>query len=137
MTDVTAADIQNMTPEQLAALANAINAEQSAAAAMAQPAAGTAASPATQAVPVQNEAPINPVASAVLNGVNVATQAATAVEPVVAAINPAAGMAITVGVQIVNSLEAMAGWLGMIPPGQATQGIQTEIANIKALIAAQ
>ena len=144
MTDVTQQDIQNMTPEQLAALADAIKAEQSAsaqvdtllgetAATAGATSTGTSA-PAVAAVPTQNEAPINPIAQAVLNGVNVATQAAVAAEPVVAIIDPPAGAAIALAVAVVNSLEAMAGWLGMIPPGTATIGIQAEMAKIRSLM---
>ena len=142
-TDITPADLQNMTPEQLSALATAVQQEQAAATQLdtlistaevpASPPATTqpAQTPATQS---QQEVPINPVQSAVLNGVNVATTVAQDVQPVVMAVNPAAGVAIETGVLIVNALEAIAGFLGLIPDGPASVGIKGQIAVIKGLI---
>lgn len=137
MTDVTSEQIQNMTPEQLAALADAVQAEQ---AANAQIDSLLQSQQTTQqpVTPAQAEAPIVPSQSAVINGTNGVIQGVTdlavAVEPVAMAINPAAGIGLTVAVAVVNSLEAMGGWLGLLPPGQATLGIQAEIVKIKQLI---
>lgn len=132
-TDITPADLQNMTPEQLAALATSIQQEQ-AAANQIDTLIGAAETPANPTSPVQQEAPINPVQSAVINGINVTTQTAQAVQPVVAAINPEAGIAIETGVLIVNALEAIAGFLGLLPDGPATVGIKGQIAVIKGLL---
>lgn len=132
-TDITPADLQNMTPEQLSALATSIQQEQ-AAASQIDTLLGAAEVPANPTSPVQQEAPINPVQSAVINGINVTTQTAQAVQPVVAAINPEAGIAIETGVLIVNALEAIAGFLGLLPDGPATVGIKGQIAVIKGLL---
>lgn len=157
-TDITPADLQNMTPEQLAALATSIQQEQAAASqidtllgAAEQPASpnvpassGEAVTPlpsvvstvqtTTGVVSSQQEAPINPVAAAVLNGINVGENVMEAVQPAVAAINPEAGIAIETGVLIVNALEAIAGFLGLLPEGPASLGIKGQIAVIKGLV---
>ena len=138
-TDITPADLQNMTPEQLSALATAVQQEQAAANQLdtlisTAEAPASPASPATPVVASQQEAPVNPVQSAVLNGVNVATTVAQDVQPVAMAINPAAGVAIETGVLIVNALEAIAGFLGLLPDGPATVGIKGQIAVIKGLL---
>ena len=135
-TDITPADLQNMTPEQLAALATSIQQEQAAASQIDTllGAAEQPASPIPPTTPAQQEAPINPVAAAVINGINVGENVAQAVQPAVAAINPEAGIAIETGVLIVNALEAMAGFLGLLPDGPASLGIKGQIAVIKGLL---
>lgn len=66
--------------------------------------------------------------------VNTAASMATAAEPVVAAIDPPAGVEIAVAVAVLNSLEAIGGWLGLIPDGTAKQGLQAEISKIRSLV---
>lgn len=151
MTDVTPADISNLSPEQLAALATAIQQEQTAQQdpnhagvtgspdqSIPQPAVESANISGTALAPTSQEAPIQPAQHAIINGMSGVIQnmedLAVAAEPAVSLIAPPIGAALAVGVAVLNSLSAMEGWLGLVPPGQAVLGIQQEMTKIKQLI---
>jgi hypothetical protein len=93
-----------------------------------------AVEPVVQEAGAATEAASPTLAQEVVPVVNSLASMASAAAPVVTAIAPEVGVGISVGVAVLNSIEALNGWLAMVPDGVAKQGIQAEMVNIKQIV---